>query len=74
MSKTHVKIGDTVKIISGSAKGKEGKVLAINTAKNSVVIEGAKEMTKAIRPTEQSEGGLVKLDKPIHISNVKKID
>lgn len=73
MSKTHVKIGDTVKVTSGSARGKEGKVLSINEKKQQVVVEGAKQMTKAVRQTEQAEGGLLKLDKPVHISNVKKV-
>ena len=73
MSKTHVKIGDKVKVTSGSARGKEGKVLSINEKKQQVVVEGAKQMTKAVRQTEQAEGGLLKLDKPVHISNVKKV-
>ncbi|MDB9741692.1 50S ribosomal protein L24 [Akkermansiaceae bacterium] len=72
--KTHVRIGDNVKVIAGSAKGQEGKVLSINAAKQQVLVEGAKQMTKAVRPTEQAEGGLLKVDKPIHISNVKKQD
>lgn len=73
MTKTHVKIGDKVVITSGSAKGKEGAIVSINAKKQQVVVEGAKEMTKAVRPTEQSEGGLLKIPAPVHISNVKKL-
>ena len=75
MAKTHVKIGDKVRVISGSAKGKEGTVVSINAKKEQVVVEGAKQYTKAVRPTKEGEeGGLQKLDASVHLSNVKKVD
>ncbi len=70
---THVKKGDEVTVISGNHKGKSGKVLSINTAKNQVIVEGVRKMKKAVKPTQQGEeGGIQELDGPIHISNVKK--
>ncbi len=71
--KTHVKKGDTVVVISGGHKGKSGKVLSINEAKQQVTVEGVRKIKKAVRPTqEDQEGGIKELDGPIHISNVKK--
>ena len=75
MAKAHVKVGDKVVVTTGSAKGKEGTVISINSAKQQVIVEGAKQITKAVRPTQEGqEGGLQKIDGPVHISNVKKVD
>ena len=72
--KTHVKKGDTVQVIAGSHKGKRGAVLSVNAAKGTVIVEGARVIKKATRPSEQDpEGGIKELDGPIHISNVKKV-
>jgi large subunit ribosomal protein L24 len=72
--KTHVKKGDEVVVISGNAKGKTGKVLAVNASKQQVIVEGARSMTKAVRRSEQHpEGGLIQKGGPIHLSNVKKL-
>jgi large subunit ribosomal protein L24 len=71
MAKVHVRNGDEVLVTTGSAKGTRGKVLRVILAKNQVVVEGAKQMTKATRARQGVEGGLVKQDAPIHISNVK---
>lgn len=71
--KTHVRKGDEVEIISGSHKGKRGTVLSVNAAKNQVVVEGGRKIVKATRRTEQGEGGLVEIDGPVHLSNVKKL-
>jgi len=71
--KTHVKKGDNVIVISGGHKGKSGKVLSVNEAKNQVTVEGVRKIKKAVKPTQQGEeGGIQELDGPIHISNVKK--
>ena len=73
--KTHVKKGDEVIVIAGNHKGKRGAVLSVNTAKNTVIVEGVRKIKKAVRPSEQNpEGGIQELDGPIHISNVKKVD
>ena len=68
--KTHVKKGDEVEI----HKGKRGTVLAVNASKGTVIVEGARTLKKAVRPTEQNpEGGIQEINGPIHISNVKKV-
>lgn len=72
--KTHVKKGDEVEIIAGNHKGKRGTVMVINSAKQQVIVEGARKIKKAVRPTEASpEGGIQEEDGPVHISNVKKL-
>ncbi|RYD18462.1 MAG: 50S ribosomal protein L24 [Verrucomicrobiaceae bacterium] len=74
MSKTHVKKGDQVEIIAGSSKGKRGTVLLVNASKNTVVVEGGRQIKKASKPTEaEPNGGIKTVDGPVHISNVKKV-
>ena len=73
MKNTHVKKGDYVIVISGGHKGKSGTVLSVNAAKQQVIVEGVRKIKKAVKPTQENpEGGIEKLDGPIHISNVKK--
>ena len=72
--KTHVKKGDEVEVIAGNQKGKRGTVLEVRAAKGQVVVEGGRKITKATRKSEKRpEGGLLQLDGPVHISNVKKL-
>ena len=72
--KTHVKKGDEVQIIAGKSKGKRGVVLSVNAKKQTVIVEGARTLKKATRPTEADpEGGIKDVDGAIHISNGKKV-
>lgn len=72
--KTHVKKGDEVEIIAGNHKGKRGTVLSVNAAKSQVVVEGARKMVKATKRSEKHpDGGLLEVDGPVHLSNVKKL-
>ncbi|MBR5522359.1 MAG: 50S ribosomal protein L24 [Akkermansia sp.] len=72
--KTHVKKGDNVEVIAGKNKGKRGVVLSLNAKKQTVVVEGARTIKKATKPSESDpEGGIKEVDGPIHISNVKKV-
>jgi len=72
--KTHVKKGDEVEIVAGNHKGKRGTVLEVRAAKGQVIVEGGRKIVKATRKSEQRpEGGLVEMDGPVHISNVKKL-
>lgn len=74
MSKTHVKKGDQVQVIAGSHKGKTGTVTSVNATKQTVVVEGARPVIKAVRRSEKDpDGGLKTIDGSIHISNVKKL-
>ncbi len=73
--KFKIKKGDQVMVIAGDDKGKTGVVLQVLTKKDAVIVEGCKLATKAVKPSEQNkEGGFVKKEMPIHISNVKKVE
>jgi large subunit ribosomal protein L24 len=73
MSKTHVKKGDEVVVLAGKEKGKRGKILAVLTKKNRVVIEGVQMIKKHTRKSQQHpQGAIVEKEGTVHISNVKK--
>ena len=66
-----IKTGDTVRVIAGKDKGKEGKVLSVNHKKETVVVEDVNQITKHIKPTTTSgDGGIIQQEGPIHMSNV----
>lgn len=72
--KTHVKKGDNVEVITGKSKGKRGLVLSVNAKKQTVIVEGARTVKKATKPSESDpEGGIKEINAAIHISNVKKV-
>ena len=71
MTKMNIKKGDTVKVLTGKDKGKEGVVLRSVPQKERVVVEKINMMKKAMRPTQQNpQGGISTLEAPIHVSNV----
>ena len=71
MSKLHVKKGDTVLVLSGNDKGKQGKVMSVDPEKNRAIVEGVRIVSKHTRPnTEHPQGGIIKQEAPIHISNL----
>lgn len=71
MATLKIKKGDTVKVIAGRDKDKEGKVIDINRKKNSLLVEGVNMLTKHTKPSMQNQqGGIVHQEGPIHISNV----
>lgn len=66
-----IKKGDTVKVIAGKDKDKEGKVLSVDAKKNRVIVEGINMITKHTKPSMQNQqGGIVNKEAPIDISNV----
>ena len=70
-----IKVGDNVKIITGKDKGKEGKVIKTLKTKDKVIVEGINVVKKHIKPGRTNEtGGLIDIEAPIHVSNVKKIE
>jgi large subunit ribosomal protein L24 len=72
--KTHVRKGDEVEVIAGNHKGKRGTVIEVRAARQQVVVEGVRKLKKAVRKSEQHpDGGIIEIDGPIHISNVKKL-
>lgn len=71
MSALKIKKGDSVRVIAGKDKDKEGKVLIVNAKKSTVVVEGVNMITKHQKPNQQNQqGGIVNKEAPIHISNV----
>ena len=72
MNNLNVKKGDTVVVISGKDKGKQGKVLVAHPEKERVVVEKANMITKHVKPRRQGEpGGRIEKEGTIHVSNVK---
>ena len=53
MSKLHVKKGDTVLVLSGNDKGKQGKILRVDVKKNRAIVEGVRIISKHTRPNAQ---------------------
>ena len=70
-----IKSGDTVKVISGGSRGKQGTVISVDRSKDRVVVEGVNIVTKHVKPnTSNPQGGVVKVEAGIHISNVMVLD
>ena len=66
-----IKKGDTVKVIAGKDKDKEGKVLTVDQKNNKVVVEGVNMITKHTKPSAANQnGGIIKQEGPIDASNV----
>jgi large subunit ribosomal protein L24 len=75
MSKLHVKKGDEVVVLAGKEKGKRGRILAVLTKKNRVIIEGVQMIKKHTRKSQQHpQGAIVEREGSVHISNVKKAE
>ena len=71
MSSMKIKKGDTVRVIAGKDKDKEGKVLAVNKKDGKVLVEGVNMLTKHTKPSMSNQnGGIVPQEGPIDISNV----
>ena len=71
MSDMKIKKGDTVKVIAGKDKDKEGKVIAVNVKNNTVLVEGVNMVTKHSKPSmANQQGGIITKEAPIHVSNV----
>ncbi len=66
-----IKKGDTVRVIAGKDKDKEGKVIAVDAKKNRVIVEGINKVTKHTKPSMRNQaGGIIEQEAPLDISNV----
>lgn len=75
MIKLHIKKGDTVIVLAGEDKGKTGKVLKMEREKMRAIVEGVNIVTKSAKPSAKNpQGGFIKVEAPIHISNLSLID
>ena len=71
MSTMKIKKGDTVKVIAGKDKDKEGKVIAVNKKDNKVLVEGVNMLTKHTKPSAANQnGGIIHQEGSIDASNV----
>ncbi|MDE5733754.1 MAG: 50S ribosomal protein L24, partial [Duncaniella sp.] len=74
MHKLHIKKGDNVYVLAGEDRGKEGRVLKVLTREMKAIVEGINMVTKATKPNAQHpQGGLIKKEAPIAISNIALI-
>jgi large subunit ribosomal protein L24 len=75
MSKLHIKKGDLVYVISGESKGQQGKVLSVMIKDERALVEGVNMVSKHTKPNSKyPQGGIIKKEAPIHISNLMLID
>lgn len=75
MKKLRIKKGDTVYVNAGNDKGKTGKVLTVIPTKDRVIVEGVNVVSKHTKPNaKQPQGGIIKQEAGIHVSNVQLID
>ena len=72
--KTHVQKGDNVQVISGNHRGETGVVLEVIPQNEQVIVEGVRMIKRHTRRTQDSEGGILEREGPIHISNVKLVE
>jgi large subunit ribosomal protein L24 len=73
--KLHIKKGDTVKVLSGESRGKQGRVLSVLIKESKALVEGINIVSKHTKPNAASpQGGIVKKEAPVHLSNLMLID
>ena len=74
MNKLHVRTNDTVVVLSGKDKGKQGKVLATSPKEQKVIVEGLNMVTKHVKPRRQGEsGGIVKAEGAMYACKVQVV-
>jgi len=73
--KMKIRKGDTVRVIAGKDKGKEGEVIEVRPGEGRLLVHGANVMKKAVRPHPQKnpQGGIIEMPAPLDISNVKLV-
>ncbi len=75
MAKLKIKSGDTVVVTAGDNKGSEGKVMKVIFEKNKAIVEGVNMVSKHEKPSANNpQGGIVKKEAAIHISNLSLVD
>ena len=75
MTKLHIKKGDTVIVNAGDDRGQKGRVLSVLRSKNRAIVEGLNMVSKSTKPNaKHPQGGIIKMEAPIHSSNLSFID
>ena len=73
--KLHVKKGDTVAVISGKEKGKQGEIIAVDIKKERVTVKGLNLVKRHTKPSQANpQGGIIEKEGTIHASNVMVLD
>ena len=72
--KLHIKKNDTVVVLSGQDRGKQGVVLEVFPEKQRAIVEGVHIIVRHLRPSQTGQGGVVEREGTIHVSNLKKVD
>ena len=73
--KLKLRRGDLVKVIAGDSKGQQGKIVEVLVSKNRAIVEGVNMVSKHTKPSASNpNGGIIKKEAPIHISNLMLID
>ena len=71
MNTVNIKKGDTVQVISGKSKGKQGKVLEVAPSESKAIVEGVNIVSKHLKPRgQQQQGGIIKTEGPLYISKL----
>ena len=71
MKKVHIKVDDTVMVLSGNDKGKTGKVIAVSPEEGKAIVEGVNKQKKHVKPRRQGEtGGILDVDGAIYVSKL----
>ncbi len=75
MAKFHIRKGDNVQVVAGNSKGQTGRVIRMIPKQNRAVVEGVNMVSKHQKPSASNpQGGIVKMEAPIHISNLMLVD
>ena len=69
-----IKKGDSVKILTGKDKGKTGQILTVLDEQSRVIVQGVNMVRKHTKPSQQTTGGIIQKEAPVHISNVAHVD
>jgi large subunit ribosomal protein L24 len=73
-NKFKVRTGDTVIVVAGKDKGKKGQIIKMYPSKSIALVRGINVVSKHTKPTQEKEGGIIKKESPIHISNLAILD
>ena len=75
MAKLKIKKNDTVVVLAGTSKGKEGKVIKVYSSTNRAIVEGVNMVSKHTKPNAANpQGGIIKQESSINISNLMLVD
>jgi large subunit ribosomal protein L24 len=74
MDRWRIKKGDTIQVIAGKDRGAKGEILKVLRDERRVIVKGVNVCTRHKKPSMNNPGGLIKIEKSIHASNVMLID